>query len=325
MPTYQRRESLRRTLEALRAVDYPPERLELVLVCDGCTDGSAEMARALDMPFPVRVLEQPNGGPAAARNLGIANARNPLVLFLDDDVLPSPALVREHAMGHLEAGDGARAVIGTLVQPHRRRPPWVQWELDTVSKQYAAMEAGEYPPTPRQFYTGNASVPRADLVAVNGFDTSFRRAEDVELACRLQAHGVGFVFRSGASGVHVADRSFRSWLRAAYEYGRNDVVLGTRRGRPDLLNAAGREFWSRSRSTRLLVRAGLRLPGIERHLGLPVALAARVALWLGWPRLSHALCSALFNLAYWHGLSDELGSTSAAGRLMAAGAPGHRT
>ena len=54
MPTYQRRASLRQTLETLARVEYPRDRMELVLVSDGSTDGSVEMARSLDLPFPLR-------------------------------------------------------------------------------------------------------------------------------------------------------------------------------------------------------------------------------------------------------------------------------
>jgi glycosyltransferase involved in cell wall biosynthesis len=321
MPTYQRRESLRRTLETLARVEYPRDRLELVLVSDGSTDGSAEMARSLGLPFALHVLEQPNQGPAAARNLALAHARGPFVLFLDDDVLASPGLVAEHARAHVEAPDGDRVVIGTLLPPDEPRSPWVQWELDTVVRQYEAMRDGRYPPTPRQFYTGNASARLALVLAAGAFDTTFKRAEDVELAFRLERQGLTFVFRQGASAVHMADRSLGSWLRAAYQYGRNDVVLGTRRGRPDMLQAIASEFWERSPLTRSLVRGGLRAPGVERAVAAPAAAAAWMALRLRRRRLSHAVCSALFSLVYWRGVSDELGTPAAARRLIRQAAP----
>ena len=325
MPTYQRRESLRRTLETLARVEYPADRMELVLVSDGSTDGSLEMARSLGLPFTLRTLEQRNQGPAAARNLALESARGPFVLFVDDDVLVSPGLVAAHAAAHVE-GRGQergedRVVIGTLLPPDVLRSPWVQWELDTGVKQYDAMLEGRYEPTPRQFYTGNASVRLEHVLGAGGFDVDFRRAEDVELAFRLEKRGLRFVFRPEASAVHMADRSLRSWMGAAYQYGRNDVVLGTRRGRPDMLGAIAREFWERNPLTRLLVRGGLRVRGVERVLAPPAAAAASVALRLRRRRLSHSVCSALFSLAYWRGVGDELGAPSAARELIRQGAP----
>ena len=58
-----------------------------------------------------------------------------------------------------------------------------------LAKQYEAMDRGVYGATARQFYTGNASVARRHVIAAGGFDTSFRRAEDVELAYRLADRG----------------------------------------------------------------------------------------------------------------------------------------
>jgi GT2 family glycosyltransferase len=244
------------------------------------------------------------------------------VLFLDDDVLASPGLVAAHARAHAGAEED-RVVIGTLLAPDVPRSPWVRWELDTGSKQYEAMREGLYLPTPRQFYTGNASVRLEHVRAIGGFDVDFTRAEDVELAFRLlDRRGLRFVFREDAAAVHMADRSLRSWLRAARQYGRNDVVLGTRRGRPDMLQAIAREFWERNRLTRALVRWGLRLPGAEGALALPAMAIARVALGLRLRRLSHAVCSALFSLAYWRGVGDELGAPAAARQLIRQAAPG---
>jgi GT2 family glycosyltransferase len=319
MPTYQRRESLRRTLHALAEVEYPSHLVELVLVCDGCTDGSADMARDLRLPFHARVLEQVNQGPAAARNLALVHARGRLVLFLDDDVLPSTGLLSAHARAHLEAPDEERVVMGTLRPPDARRSPWVRWELDTVVRQYQAMTTGEYRPSPRQFYTGNASVALEHVTAVGGFDTTFRRAEDVELAFRLQTRGLRFVFCPQAEAVHLPDRSFRSWSGAASQYGRNDVILGLRRGRPDMLAAVASEFWERNRLNRLLVRLLLRVKRAERALAAPFAAAAWLSLRLGRRNLSHAICSALFNVSYWRGVSDELGGPGAARELIRLG------
>jgi hypothetical protein len=211
-------------------------------------------------------------------------------------------------------------VIGTLMPPAGLRTPWVQWELDTVERQYRAMAAGAYRPSPRQFYTGNASVARDQVVAAGGFDVGFRRGEDVELAFRLQGRGLRFVFRPEAEGLHMADRSFRSWFTAAYQYGRNDVVLALHRGRPDVLGALATEFWERNRLTRRLVRWMLRAPGCEGWVAVPALLGARLALLLGQRRTSHSICSALFNLSYWHGVCDELGGRRAVRELVALGA-----
>lgn len=308
IPTYQRRTSLERVLTALARQEWPADALEVLVVSDGGDDGSVEMARTLSLPFDTRVLEQANQGPAAARNLGVANARHPFVLFLDDDVVPDPLLVAEHARGHGEAAN--RVVIGPMLEPPVRLQPWVRWESRRLAEQYRAMVAGEWAPTPWQLYTGNASL-RADWIRrAGGFDTSLLRAEDVELGFRLERLGCEFVFNPAAAGLHYATRSYRSWIGAGYQYGRNDIVFGKGEER-----AAG-QFRYRHPLTRALVhwavrhrRAADRLPAIAEP-----AIRTLDALRLG--PLADRACGAAFNLSYWLGVSDELGSRSATLELV---------
>ena len=58
----------------------------MVVVVDGSTDGTAEALRRLDIPFALKVVEQPNQGRAAAVNAGAGAAEGELLLILDDDM-----------------------------------------------------------------------------------------------------------------------------------------------------------------------------------------------------------------------------------------------
>jgi GT2 family glycosyltransferase len=308
IPTYQRRASLERVLTTLAKQEWPADALEVLVVSDGGDDGSVEMARALPLPFATRVLEQANQGPAAARNLGVANARHPFVLFLDDDVVPDPRLLAEHARSHGSATN--RVVLGPMLEPPVRLQPWVRWESRRLAEQYRAMVAGEWAPTPWQLYTGNASLRVEWIQRAGGFDTSLLRAEDVELGFRLERLGCEFVFNPDAAGLHYATRSYRSWISAGYQYGRNDIVFGMGEER-----AAG-QFQHRHPLTKALVRwavrnrrAADRLPDLARP-----AIQGLDALRL--VPLADGACGAVFNLAYWLGVSDELGSRSAALQLV---------
>jgi len=313
IPTYRRRRSLKRVLEALAAQEWPPAAMEVVVVSDGADDGSAHLVRSFPMPFSLRLVEQANLGPAAARNRGVENARGRFVLFLDDDVIPSARLVAEHSRAHGESRD--RVVIGTMLEPPGRLLPWVRWEARTLAGQYEAMVTGLWAPTPWQFYTGNASVRREHLRRAGGFDARYRRAEDVELGFRLERLGLEFVFAPEAAGTHIAERPFSSWLESGYQYGRTDVLFGKAEER------AGALFPTRHPLTRRLVRWGLRYPRSARRLALPAQAAIRVADRTGLPRLSHQLCSAIFNLHYWLGVADQLGSGREALRLAKLGRP----
>jgi GT2 family glycosyltransferase len=299
IPTYRRPDTLRLVLDGLAAQDHPGGDFEVVVVCDGGNDGSAEVVRSRRLPCPVRVLQQPNRGPAAARNLGVEQSQGDLVVFLDDDVIPCPHLVAEHCRAH--RGRGNLVVIGPLLGRADEPSPWVRWEAAQLARQYEAMRTGRFRPTPWQFYTGNASVRRDHLVGAGGFDVRFRRAEDIELALRLRDRGLEFEFWPAAAGLHVARRSYPTLLAAARQYGRNDVLFGTTEER------VLREYRHRHPATRRLIRFGLRHPGLHGLLDPLAAATATATLRLGARRASLAVCSAIFNLHYWLGVHEALG------------------
>lgn len=306
IPTYNRHARLERLLRALESEYAAGLCFEVVVIVDGATDGTEAMLAALRPRYPLRVLRQPNRGPGAARNRGVAAATGEVLVFLDDDVVPTAGLIRRHLAVHER--DPAAVVTGPmLAPPGLKLAPWLAWEAAALQKQYDAMQAGRFAPTPRQFYTANASVRRAHVLEAGGFNETFTRAEDVELAFRLADRGLRFYFLPDAAVLHEPDRTLAAWLRVPYEYGRHDVRMAWECGRAYLLPLALRELGHRHPLNRLLPRwcAG------RRRLTRLVAGAMMMALRAG-PRTRPtrwqlALCSALFNLQYWRGVADAVG------------------
>jgi GT2 family glycosyltransferase len=316
IPTYNRCDSLRLVLEALRRQTTPADVYEVVVICDGCTDGTADMCRAVaaESPFTLSIMEQANQGPAAARNRGVEAARAPVILFIDDDVIPDPALIAEHL--RLHERDEYAVVIGPLIAPpDLRSNPWTRWEDAMLRKQYQGMAAGKWHPSPRQFYTGNASVRREQILVAGGFDACYRRAEDVELAYRFRDQQMRFYFLPDAKGWHYARRSLRSWLNIPTAYGRADVAM-YRSGRLMTLQSMGREFHWRQRPLRALARVCVGRPGRMRLVVGGLLTAAQVGAWLHRDRAANAAYSAIFNLCYWHSVSQALGGPMAFWALM---------
>src|SRR4051794_37270801 len=96
VPTYQRRAVVTDTVMALTRLNFDG-RLEVIVVVDGSTDGTKEALAELKTPFVLRVIVQPNRGAAAARNAGAADAKEEILLFLDDDMIAHPDLLQAHA------------------------------------------------------------------------------------------------------------------------------------------------------------------------------------------------------------------------------------
>src|SRR5206468_5389515 len=99
-----------------------------------------------------------------AMNQGLLEARQNIVLFLDDDIVPFPDLISEHAKAHR---DGSRLIAGRVLQP---------WDGDILSaswtaKQFASTESREI----ENFMGGNFSLCRTDAIELGGFDENFVR------------------------------------------------------------------------------------------------------------------------------------------------------
>ena len=204
VPTYNRRSRLARVLGGLDRQTVPAETFELVIVDDGSTDDTrAWLEQNRARAYAVKVVSQKNGGPSRARNRGVEEASGELVLFIDDDVEPTPALLEEHLKMH--DAEPNVVVMGPLASLDHYAQPWVKWEQEKLEAQYAAMLRGDYAPTFRQFWTGNASVARAQLLAAGGFNTEYTRAEDIELGRRLHERGLGFRFNPVARGLHYVE------------------------------------------------------------------------------------------------------------------------
>src|SRR5579863_4527353 len=117
------------------------------------------------------VVRQPNGGLARGRNAGIARARGEIVLFMDDDVLATPSLVRAHAAFYRDHPSAIGRGVAINVSSFDALPAPV-YSLRNYSGAY--------------FWTTNVSVPRALLDDAGGFDERFREYgwEDLELGFR---------------------------------------------------------------------------------------------------------------------------------------------
>ncbi|GAA2290176.1 glycosyltransferase [Streptomyces kunmingensis] len=91
VPAYNEAKCIENTVRSLMASEHP---VEVIVIDDGSTDGTARIVENLRLPN-VRVVRQHNAGKPAALNRGLANARYDLVVMMDGDTVFEPATVRE--------------------------------------------------------------------------------------------------------------------------------------------------------------------------------------------------------------------------------------
>jgi glycosyltransferase involved in cell wall biosynthesis len=117
--------------EAVQSVfDQTDPPLEIIVVDDGSTDGSADIIQQLSVssPVPIRYIYQENQGPAAARNRGIALAVGELIAFLDQDDLWLPAKLSRQIdlLRQMPRAGYALTLVDPFLQAGVPRPAWLQ-------------------------------------------------------------------------------------------------------------------------------------------------------------------------------------------------------
>jgi GT2 family glycosyltransferase/glycosyltransferase involved in cell wall biosynthesis len=227
MPTYNRPEQLRRTLDIYKQQSVGRDQFEIVVVDDGSRDARInqqivqEASAALDVSFHSLDVNQ---GPAAARNRGVEVARGSVIAFVGDDVEPEADMVEQHIRFHKQNSDATAAMLGYVYHPKDYCPSRMMDYTTTFGGQqfhYSVLKPGQAPFG--YFYTCNVSVKRSMLIAEqNGFYTGFRKAawEDVEYAYRLSERGMQLYFNPAARGAHVHFQSHDDVLRRQYTVGR---------------------------------------------------------------------------------------------------------
>jgi GT2 family glycosyltransferase len=199
-----------------------------VLVVD---DGSRVPVKPIleehPVSFRLRVLEQKNAGPAAARNRGIMEARGEVVCIVDDDMKLPETFLAEHLRRHDE---GFTVVLGHIrpASALERMPIFERFHAQQLDKQVAKFRSG-VPARGVHLCTGNVSFRRAAYVAVGGFDPTLARSEDRDLGIRLEHAGARFTFAEDAYTIHDSDHtSLDVWMRRAFLYGVYDSRIGAK-------------------------------------------------------------------------------------------------
>jgi glycosyltransferase involved in cell wall biosynthesis len=139
IPTYNRRDTLRETLESIARQTYPSDCFEVIIVDDGSTDGTSEIAAEV-FPFTLRYFRQSNQGDAEARNLGARQSQADFLVFLDDDILVDPGYLTH--LIHAHDKRQKKIVVGTchlwleetLPSPQDLRGSLASDRIDTIAE-----------------------------------------------------------------------------------------------------------------------------------------------------------------------------------------------
>lgn len=275
MPTYDRAHALERVVAPLLEDECTHE---LIVVVDGSRDGSLELlARIASRDARLKPLFMENRGEMAARQAGAETATGEVVLFIDDDVLAEPGLVRGHRRRH--AGREHLVVLGYMpIELPRRRSA-----RDFATFIYSAEYEGRcvvYEQDPvsvlRELWGGNFSMRRSDCLEIGMQNPAYaeRYHPDREFGLRCLEAGLIGVFDRSLRATHLHRRSLPAFARDARSQGAARVML--HRLHPVLIDPPACDEFERGlpRPARALVRSA-QSPRAERV----IAAALRSQVW----------------------------------------------
>ncbi len=188
IPTYNRQEIAVETIERLLPLGAP------IVVVDQ-TAAPYEPLAAL----PIRLIRLPEPSIPRAMNIAVEAAESDVVLFLDDDVIPTARLVDAHAEAQREVD--VWAVVGQILQPGEE-PERVRQPADDLEFHFNADE-GRFV---ANVMAGNLSVKRARFLDLGGFDENFVGVAyrfETDFALRVAAAGGKVWFEPHASIRHL--------------------------------------------------------------------------------------------------------------------------
>ena len=211
IPVYNEAQTLGDCLASLVHQAGNSRDVEIIVVDDGSTDSTPELVRQ----FPeVRLIQQEQQGPAAARNRGAREAKGEIILFTDGDCLPQDNWLEEMLTPFREYPDliGVKGAYVTLQRSLMARFVQIEYEdkYDRLAKQHYIDFVDTY----------SAGYRRLAFLAAGGFDQEFpvACAEDVELSYRLANQGCKMLFNPWARVRHRHPESLESYLAKKFKF-----------------------------------------------------------------------------------------------------------
>lgn len=221
IPVKDRADELSRCLSTLDMLEYPQEKLQVIVVDDGSSDNSPAVARESGA-----LLVSSGGvgrGPAAARNVGAALAKGEILAFIDSDCTASSRWLNEliHAFDDPAMAAVGGQVDGMCTESAVDRYESVMSSLSIGSRERIGNSGND------TFYlpSCNLLVRRSAFMDADGFRDEMHVGEDVDLTWRLRDKGWSISYLPAGNICHEHRSSLRSFMSRRFDYGTSEGML----------------------------------------------------------------------------------------------------
>ena len=223
IPCHNAAPTLTRLLESLDQQTLNKSQYEVLVIDDGSTDNSPQLAENFK---DVRVIKQSCSGPGAARNRGAQEAKGRIILFLDSDLEAASDLLQQHLDAYKLFPDLAAA--GGSVEPLGKATLF-SWQLiDHLSSWFNAHPGCHYSKTPEYLPSLNFSINRTLVINENliFWESSLgNTGEDVLYCHALQSKNLRLAFLPQARVRHLDRSTLKGYFKHMYRWGAHAPII----------------------------------------------------------------------------------------------------
>lgn len=230
IPTFNRKELLRKNLESLSDQTLPPDKFEVIIISDGGTDDSEQMVKSFNARYGLTFHKQPHGEDVPY-NVGGRLAKNDFIIFLDDDVIPHKRMLEAVINAH-NRFDGPTAVIGRLQWPEEKKLTPFERYVGESGVLMGTHKIENKDDVHFQFALGgNFSVPRELFEKSGGFDIDLNIYGyiDIEFGYRLKKmYDARLIYEHEAAADHWCCSPFPRFCKQRELAGVTGVIFYTK-------------------------------------------------------------------------------------------------
>ncbi|RKD25898.1 glycosyltransferase [Ammoniphilus oxalaticus] len=229
IPAHNEAVVIEKTLRAMIRLEYPKDRLEVVVINDNSTDKTGEIARkiAMDHPF-IKVVDtmppRAGKGKSSALNQGFEISTGKYIIVYDADNTPEKKAVYYLVMG-LENDQKAGAIVGKFRVSNAKRTLLTRFiNIETICFQWMA-QAGRWFWFKMTTIPGtNFAIRRSIIETLGGWDEQ-ALAEDTELSIRVYNLGYSIRFFPAAITWEQEPETWKVWWRQRTRWARGNQYV----------------------------------------------------------------------------------------------------
>jgi mycofactocin system glycosyltransferase len=221
IPVKDRPQDIRECLTSLTSLDYPEDKVEIIVVNDGSTDSTAKMIQNFD----IKAIHLPQSiGASACRNLAARAANGDFLGFTDSDCVPHSQWLKDLFPYF---NDERVGIVGGCVSNF-----YNQSFLDRYEEVKSSLNMGPHPFKVENHQSSTAYVPSCNLIIrknafseAGGFQEDLTVGEDVDLCWRTRKLGYHLLYIPKGEVKHKHRNNLLHMLRRRFDYGTSEAIL----------------------------------------------------------------------------------------------------